>query len=296
MPSPAAVYQVYSAGADTTNLVTPVLSPTPVNGDVIVVKMTTWDTGNGMGAVSGGAQTYNVINTAAPGGFNGWSQIVTCTVAGSPGAYQITGAGSAAPSRHSMIVEHYLASQGAFLAGPPATNAVVTGAVSAPSASITTVGTGSILTWCSTDVASVDPSGRAYLLSATEDGIFNGFVGSNSIQYFAYAAVGAPGAYTIGMSAPNTQRWVMTGVEVQFLAPSTGSPVLVVPQPRRRRDLRQPIIVTGIGAPPSPPTPADVQWCAQTPVTGWTAQSPSTDWEADTPLTNWMVITPEEDC
>lgn len=296
MPSPAAVYQVYSAGADTSNLVTPVLSPTPVNGDVIVVKMTTWDTGNGMGAVSGGAQTYNVVNTAAPGGFNGWSQIVTCTVAGSPGAYQITGTGSAGPSRHSMIVEHYLASQGAFLAGSPATNAVVTGAVSAPSAAIVTVGTNSVLTWCSTDVASVDPSGRAYLLSATEDGIFNGFIGSNSIQYFAYATVGAPGPYNIGMSAPNTQRWVMTGAEVQFLAPAGGNPVLVASRRKPRRARRSPIIVAGIGAPPPPPAPADVEWCAQTPITGWTAQTPFTDWDADTPLTNWMSIAPQEDC
>lgn len=293
MPSPAATYAVYSAGTDTSNLVTPVFAP--IDGDVIVVKLTTWDTGNPMGAVSGGGQTYNTINTAAPGGFNGWSRIITCTVAGSPAPFAVTAAGTAAPSRHSMVVEHCPASLGFSLAGSPATNAVKNGA-GLPSASITTVGTGSMLSWCSTDVGSIDPATRAYLLSATEDGLFDGHVGANSVQYFAYATVGAPGAYTIGMSSPGGQTWVMTGVEVLFTPPSGVNPILVASRRDAKRARRTPIIVVGEGAPPPPPTPADVEWCAQEPVTGWLASGSFTDWEADTPVTNWMVTQPVEDC
>lgn len=231
MAGPDFIYPVYSAAADTTNLVTPTLTPTPVNGDVLVVKLTTWDTGNPMGAVTGGGQTYNTVNTAAPGGFNGWSRIIGCTIAGSPGAFAVTGAGTATNSRHSMVVEHYLAANGYSLAGSPATNAVKNGAASAPSASITTVGPGSVLTWCSCDVASIDPVTRAYLLSGTEDGLFDGHVGANSVQYFAYATVAAPGAFTIGMSAPGGQTWVMTGMEVLFTAATTPAPPTIIVAP-----------------------------------------------------------------
>lgn len=293
MPSPAATSQTYSAGIDTTNLVSPLWSP--VNGDVFVVKLTTWDANNPMGAVSGGGQIYQVVNTSPAGGFNGWSQSVVCTVAGSPAPFQITGAGTANPSRHSMIVEYYPAALGFSLAASPATNAVKTG-IGLPSAAITTVGTGSVLSWSSVDVSSVDPATRVPLLSATEDGLFDGHVGANSVQYFYYATAGAPGAYTIGMSAPGGQTWVMTGVEVLFTPPSTANPVVVVNPPPRRRLLRQAIIVVGEGSPPPPPTPADVEWCAQTPITGWMATEVITGWDASDPGTNWLTVTPEEDC
>jgi hypothetical protein len=295
MPGPVAVYAVYSAAVDTSALTTPVLSPTPVNGDVLVVKLTTWDTGNASGASSGGGQTYNVTNTAAPVGFNGYSRVDTCTISGSPGAFSVTSGGTAAPSRHGMVVEHYRAADGFFLAGSPAINAVKNGA-GFPSAGITTVGTGSVLSWCSVDVSSVDPATRTPLLSAVETGLGDFHVGANSVQYSYYAVVGAPGPYTIGMSAPGGQTWVMTGVEIQFVAPSSGNPV-TVHAPRRRRRTRHPVlIVTGEGAPPAPPSPADVQWCAGPATINWHAGEVTTNWVASEPTTNWQASTPEEDC
>jgi hypothetical protein len=294
MPAPVAVYAVYSAAADTTALVTPVMVPTPVAGDVLLVKLTTWDTGNPSGASSGGGQAYSTVNTAAPGGFNGYSRIDTCTIVGNPAPFSVTSGGTAAPSRHGMVVEHYLAADGAFLAGSPAINLVKSGG-GLPSANITTVGTGSILSWCSVDVLSVDPATRVPLLSATESGLGDFHVGSNSVQYSYYAAVGAPGVYTIGMSSPGGQAWVMTGVEVQFLPPSGGNSITVT-QHRRRRLHRRAIIGVGEGAPPPPPTPADVQWCVGTPITGWQTGQPTTGWAAADPGTNWQTLTPEEDC
>lgn len=292
MPSPAAVFQVYSAGTDTSNLVTPVFAP--VNGDVIVVKLATWGTGDPMGATSGGAQTYQIVNTAAPAGFFGWSRVTVTTVAGSPAPFAVTTLGTTNPTRHSMIVEHWNA--GAFLAGSPATNLVVSGGGGPPSANITTVGLNSVVSWVSTDVNSLDPAGRAYLLSATEDGLFDGHIGANSVHYFAYANVGAPGVYTMGMTAPSPQAWTLSGVEIQFVAPSTGNPVTIFTPSRRRLVAPQRITIVGEGAPPPPPTPADVEWCAGTPVTGWAAGDPFVDWAADEPMSNWRSTPPVEDC
>lgn len=90
-------------------------------------------------------------------------------------------------------------------------------------------------------------------------------------------------------------------ITAPFEAPATpGSPPtvpLVFPGPDPRRTTKPPFILIGVaGAPPSPTPPADVAWCAQSPITGWIAQTPFTDWEADTPLTNWMVTKPVEDC
>lgn len=294
MPTPVAVYPVYSAGTDTSNLVTPVLSPTPVNGDVLVVKLTTWDAGTPMGATSGGAQTYRTDAIGPLAGFRGYTRIDTTTISGSPGPFSVTALGTASPTRHSMVVEHW--SAGAFLALVPATNAAVQGSGGPPQAAINTVGTNSVLTWCSVDLASLDPAGRAYLLGATEDGIFDGHVGTNSVQYFAWANVGVPASYTIGMTLPTPQIWSMNGIEVQFLAPLTGNPVLLHRR-RRHRTRRNPtIIVVGEGAPPPPPSPADVEWCPSTPITGWAAGEVETSWVASEPVTNWHSLTPEEDC
>lgn len=295
MPGPDFVYQVYSAAVDTTALVTPVLAPTPVNGDVLVVKMATWDANNASGASSGGGQVYTPRTTGPIGGFNGYVRIDTATIAGSPAPFSVTTGGTANPSRHSMVVEHYLASNGYSLAAVPAVAAPTSGA-GAPAATINTIGTNSTLSWVNVDVASLDPATQVPRLSATLDGLFDGHVGANSVQYFYWAGVGAPGAYVIGQTAPTPQTWAMVGLEILFTPGAEGNPVLVVSQTRRKRAARQAIIVIGEGSPPPPPTPADVEWCVQTPITGWAAYTPFTDWTVASPTTNWRATEPVEDC
>lgn len=215
MPTPSlvAVYVVHSAAADTTNLVTP--SFTPANGELIIAKLATWDTANGMGALSGGGQTYTNRVTAAPGGFNAWARLDSAVISGSPGPMTITGAGSASASRHSMVVERWTNAQ---LAASPAVNSPLTGAVSLPQSNLTTVSPGSVASYVIADTQSVDPATRAYLNSDTEEGIWDGHLGSNGVFYFARATLGAAGAYTIGLSAPGGQRWVMAGIEIQGVA------------------------------------------------------------------------------
>ena len=219
-PTLIASYAVYSAGVDTSALTTP--SFTPSNGEVIVVKLATWDASNPMGAVSGGGQTYTTRVTGPTSGFNGWVRVVTAVISGSPGSMTITAAGTATNSRHSMVVERWSGQ----LAGSPAVNSTTFGS-GAPSANITTAAAGSAVSWVSVDVASQDPATKAYRLSGTEDGLFDGHVGSNSVHYFAYAGsgtgVGAAGTYAMGLSAPGSQTWVLAGIEIQGSAGQTAA-------------------------------------------------------------------------
>lgn len=210
-PTLIAAYAIHSAGADASDLVTP--SFNPVNGEVIVAKLITWDTNNPMGALSGGGQTYQNRVTAQPGGFNGYSRLDTAVITGSPGAMTITGAGTASASRHSMIVERW---GNAKLAASPAVNAVVNDLSSAPAANITTAADNSALSWALSDALSNDPATRAYRLSGIEDGLWDGHIGSNGVFYSAFTQnVGPAGTYTIGMTAPGGQRWAMVGIEIQ---------------------------------------------------------------------------------
>lgn len=210
-PSLITHYEVYSAAADQTTLTTP--SFTPSNGEVIVVKLTTWDTANGMNAPAGGTQTYSLINTAAPGGFNGWCAIYTATISGSPGAMTISSAvATAVNTRHSMVVERW---SSATLAGSPATNSVKSGTGTTATTTLTSVGTNSVVSWCMVDENSRDPAGSTYASSATQDGLFDGHVGSNSVQYFAYQSAASPGTQTFGVSNASSLAWTAVGVEVQ---------------------------------------------------------------------------------
>jgi hypothetical protein len=208
MPTLITHYEVYSGGNNANTLTTPAF--TPSNGEVLVVKLTTWDTGVSGGTPSGGGQTFTKNKEAAPGGFAAYAAVWTATVSGSPGSMTV----SATPSgsaQHQMIVERW---SNALLAATPAVNATGNGTGGAPAADIVTTAANSVVTWCEVDVNSDDPAGRAYRLSATEDGLYDGHVGANSVQYFAYASVGAAGTYTMGMTAPTPQNWVLAGVEI----------------------------------------------------------------------------------
>lgn len=219
MPTLVASYFVASStSGDTTSLVTSAF--TPSNGEVIVVKAATWDTGTPSGTPSGGGLTYTRQATAQPGGFNGYVTIFTTIVSGSPGSMSVTLSPPAASSSHSMVVERW---SSARLAASPATNATISG-VGTPSATVTTTAANSIVTWANVDDQSNDPTGHTYLSSATEDGLSDGHVGSGSVQYYAYQTAASAGAQTIGMSLPTGQKWTMLGIEVQAAGGGPSTP------------------------------------------------------------------------
>lgn len=215
MPNPSLIthYEVYSPGPDTSTLTTP--SFTPANGEVIVVKATTWSTADGMGTPTGGGQTYQAAQITAPGSFNGWCGVWVCTVSGSPGAFSI----SSAPltgnnTRHSMSVERW---GSAFVAATPAVFSPVTGAGGALSSSITTTAPNSVISLCVVDLNSRDPAGHSWTPAAmVDDGLFDGHLGSNSVQYFAYSPVPSAGATSTTLTVPaGSLAWVIAGVEIK---------------------------------------------------------------------------------
>lgn len=214
MTSPIAVYFLPSAGVDTSALVTPSFSP--ADGELITVCSTTWDTNNPAGAVSGGGQAWSQKNIASPGGFAGYARVDGCIVSGTPGPMQVTVAGTASPSRHCACVIRWPVGMafGSLVSAPKSGSGL-------PSANLTTTGLNSIILWCSVDVASQDPAAAAYKATdgttnygVTVAGLGDFHAGSNSVQYFPYAQVGAIGAYSVGMTAPGSQAWVLPAIEL----------------------------------------------------------------------------------
>jgi hypothetical protein len=221
MPSLVTSYFAQSSvNGDSTSLSTPAF--TPSNGEVIVVKAATWDTSVTSGTPSGGGLTYTQQIVGQPAGFNCYCTIFTGVVSGSPGSMSVTLSPPSSASYHSMVVERWSNAQ---LAATPATNTVITGFNTAPSATITTTANNSILTWVDTDDTSAnDPSTRAYLSGAVEDGLADGHLSTSSVHYYAYQTAASAGSQTIGMSLPTGQRWTMVGIEVLDAASGPSTP------------------------------------------------------------------------
>jgi len=155
-PTLVTSYYVQISPQGTSALVTP--SFTPSNGEVLVIKLATWDTGSPLGAPTGGGQTYTSRVINAPGGFNEWCAIYTTVIAGSPGSMTV----SSTPSislRGSMVVERW---SGAQLAATPVTNS--NNGLSSPASSSITPSSGtSIISWVGGDATSVDPATRGLM-------------------------------------------------------------------------------------------------------------------------------------
>jgi hypothetical protein len=209
MPNLAAPAMFLSSGADNTNTLT-TSSFTPGDGEVLVVKMATSHPTNVMGAPTGGSLTWgSALVTRAPGGFRGSVAIYAVKIGTSPGSMTV----AATPTGscwHSMTVKRLTA---ADLAGTPATGANDSN-TGAANASLTSTGVNSYIEWVASDVQSVDPASRAYLGSATEDGLMDAHTSSNGVHYPAYQTAAAPGTQTFGLSAPTGMQYVIAGIEV----------------------------------------------------------------------------------
>lgn len=220
-------YYVQESPQGTAAITTP--SFTPSNGEVIVVKLATWDTATAMGAPTGGSQTYTSRVINAPGGFNEWVGIYTAVISGSPGSMTISST-PAASARCSMVVERWSSAQ---LAATPVTNSS-NGIGGAAASSITPSAGTSVISWVAGDAQSVDPATRAYLASATQDGLRDDHVGANGCDYFAYQSSTGTSSQSYGLSAPTGMTWVIAAIEVQDSGGGAAAvpPILVMP-PRR---------------------------------------------------------------
>jgi hypothetical protein len=211
----------YSPGADTSTLTSVPL--TVSNGDVIVVKATTWDTGTSMSTPTGGGQTYQPAQIAAPGGFKGWSGTWVCTVTGNPGSFSISTTPSAS-SRHSLFVEQW---GSAFVDAVPAVFTSNNGSAASMSAPFTTTADNSVISFALVDENSRDPSGHTWSpVSVVEDGLYDGHSGSNSVHYSGYVPVAATGATTVGLTVPaGSLNWTISGVEIKAV---TAAPEVIL--------------------------------------------------------------------
>jgi hypothetical protein len=203
--------QQYSPGADASTLTSEAFAV--ADGDVLVVKATTWTTTTSVSTPTGGGQTFVAAQLSAPDGFRGWSGTWVCTVTGNPGSFSISTTPSAA-SRHSMVVEHWTSAQ---VDAVPAVFTVDAGSGDPMSAPFTTTGPGSVISFAVVDENSRDPAGHTWTPDTTvEDGLYDGHNGSNSVQYFGYTPIPAAGATTIDLTIPaGSVAWTISGVEVK---------------------------------------------------------------------------------
>ena len=214
MPTPIATYVLKTTVPGTGALTTP--SFTPANGEDVVVKLGTWDTGSPMGAPTGGSQTFTSRVINAPGGFNEWCAIYTATISGSPGSMTISSTPSVS-SQYSMCVERWPAGS---LAASPVTSSN-TGFSAPATGTITPTAGTSAISWVAGDVQSVDPATRAYLNSGTDEGLRDGHVGSNGVEYYGLQPASGTSSQSYGLSAPTGQTFVIAAIEILATGGST---------------------------------------------------------------------------
>jgi hypothetical protein len=140
----------------------------------------------------------------------------------------------AANARYSMTVERWGSAQ---LAASPVTNSggTTNGGTGAAASSLTTSAANSVISWVAGDAQSLDPVTATYLNSATSEGVRDGHVGSNGVEYYAWQNVASAGSTNFGLSAPTGMQWDIAGIEI--LDNSGGSSPAYPPSLEQRRRL-----------------------------------------------------------
>jgi hypothetical protein len=210
-----AVMFVSSSGVNSNTLTT--ASFTPSNGEVIIVKLATSDQTISMGTATGGSQTYTSRVSSTSGGFRPWVGIQTTTISGSPGSMTISSTPTGS-CRHAMLVECFTS---ASLAGTPVTSSAQ-GGTGAANSSLTTSAANSVVSWVSADAQSLDPATRAYLSSATDEGVDDAHASADGVIYFARQAAASAGSQSYGLSAPTGMQYWIAGIEVLAARASSG--------------------------------------------------------------------------
>ncbi len=203
----AQTFTASSAGAsNTTGFTTP--SFTPTAGDVLVVFCiaegnTTWTTPTSAGLTFSPRVTDNTASTCS-------TQMWTAPVPlGQDVSRTVAMGACGTANRHSAVC--FRVSNGALAATPATMDVRGSGA---PTGTLTTVGTGSLLLWSDGDFAAVAPGTPAYRSGAVQDFIDNQSGVTAYVGYYAHQTTGAPGAQTVGQTAPAGQTFKLVGIEV----------------------------------------------------------------------------------
>lgn len=217
--TPAAVYG--DTGA-TTSLVSAAF--TAPSGSIVVVKVSNADANQTIGTPTATGYTFTSrINVGTAGTTN---RCAIFTGVGTGVSRAVTTTFAASSQERAMVIEVWT---GAALAGTPATDSVV-GGVGAPTDSITTTGTNSVVAWVSADFNTIDGTSRAYSPAATETAYHRS---AGYTVYHAYQAAAAAGAQTYGISTPTGQKYTMASIEIQASGGVADVLPIIVMPPRR---------------------------------------------------------------
>lgn len=214
-PQLVASYEVVT----TTSAITSITSPsfTPADNELIVVKASTAD-GSCVPSVptsTGGVTFTSQAQAGTLAGTYGQSRVSTVKIGTSPGSITVTQAFTGSGFVRSMTIERW---KNAKLDATPAV-AQANATSSAPSTTVTTEATGSVVTWVCTDWNAVAPGAYLYRSADTvETGIFD-VTTTDVMTYQAYQHAPTAASQTLGLSAPGGQNWSIAGVEIQYEAP-----------------------------------------------------------------------------
>ena len=223
MPTPIATYTFKTppppSGTSTSPAVTSAF--TPSNGEELVVKLESWDTGNPMQAPTGGGLTYTQRAVVAPGGFRPWVGIYTAVVSGSPTNMTVSSSPTSA-GRYSMTVERWPSGS---IGSTPVVNSTNAGTGTAQSTM--TITAGSAISWVASDAQSLDPSNRSYVGTTltVDQQVRDDHSGSNGVGYHGLYSPSAGGSQLYGLTDPGSSstgmQWDIAGIEVKAAASTT---------------------------------------------------------------------------
>src|SRR6478736_265421 len=207
-PSLTASYLVLSTASNTTALVTP--SFTPVVASILVVKRVT-ETGVHpySAAPSGGSLTYT--SRASSTSTSQVDAAIYTTTTTSATSMTVSSGALSTGGWRSMVVERWSNAQ---LAATPATNSTKTG-TGAPSTTLVTVASNSVVSFLNADFAAVAPGTYTYRSGATDEGIHDKSASARYVSYFAWQSAASTGTQTFGLTSPTGQTWTMLGIEIQ---------------------------------------------------------------------------------
>lgn len=182
------------------------------NGDLLVVKTSSWGASPVPSLPTALGQTFTERGTISSGSFC-YVKIHTAIVTGSPGTLVVTQPFSGSNGRRSSVFERW---SNAKLAATPAINATKNStSANGFSASVTTTAANSVVTWTAGDYNGVLTGTPAYRSSAVNES-YNRV--SSYAFYNAYQAAATAGAQTFGLTTPAASVvWSYLAMEVQAL-------------------------------------------------------------------------------
>lgn len=182
---------------------------TPANGEILVVKLSTWVNSIAMTAPTGGSQTFvQRVRHLPPSDGYCFVAIYTAVVSGSPTNMTVTSTNASGTVIKSMVVERW--SQ-ATLAVTPVTVRQSYSSPGAPNINFTTTAANSKISLLCAEYLGVDGT-ATYRGTSTETSAFRVSGSFNGFHW--YQSVATASTVAVGMTSPSGQQWNIAGIEL----------------------------------------------------------------------------------